>query len=97
MCVMKEEPFSIEDRETARAILRYLAKRPKAKDTLEGIAQWWLRPERSKPALGDVARAVTFLLSEGFILETRRIGLPPYYRLNPHKGEDISRILKRSS
>jgi hypothetical protein len=80
----------------ACAILRYLQASPDAKDTLEGIAQWWLWLEVTEPALADVKRALALLVSEGIILETRRDGIPLYYRLNPAKRKDISRILDGS-
>ena len=75
---MSKTPDTVEDRETARAILRYFVRHPEAKDTAEGIAQWWLEAERSKRA--TVERALAWLLSQGVILERRRKGLPPYYQ-----------------
>ena len=88
-----------EDASAARArgiacdILRYLETYPEAKDTLEGIAQWWLWRELPERLLGEVEQAVSLLLSRGVILETRREGVPPYYGLNPQRRKVISRIL----
>lgn len=78
---MSKTPYSSAERKTARAILRYFVKHPEAKDTLEGIAQWWLGDEISKRV--NVERAVSLLLSRGLVLETRRKGLLPYYQLVP--------------
>ncbi len=89
---MSKVPYTVEDRETARAILRYLVKHPDAKDTSEGIAQWWLDGEKTKRM--NVERAVSLLLSQGLILETRRKGLPPYYRLNAKKPAAVLKILR---
>jgi hypothetical protein len=91
---LSPEPYSAEEREIARDILRYLEKHPEAKDTLEGIVQWWLSRERVERRLTKVERAVSFLLFQDLILETRRIGLPPYYRLNHEKEKEIVEILK---
>lgn len=89
------EPCTVAEWELARAILHYLESHPKAKDTLEGIAQWWLLQEWSECLLGDVEQAVTWLCSQGFIIETRRPGVSPYYQLNPQKSEEISKILNK--
>lgn len=80
---MGKRPYPSAERETARAILRYLVKHPEAKDTLEGIAQWWLGGEIGKRV--NVERAVSLLLSQGLVLETRRKGLSPYYQLVPKR------------
>lgn len=79
------EPWTAEERDIARAILRYLETHPEAKDTLAGIAHWWLGLEGGERTIGEVERAVSFLCSEGHLLETRRKGLPPYYQLYPEK------------
>jgi len=83
-----------EEIEIARAILRYLQGHPEAKDTLEGIAQWWLLREWTERRVAEVERAVSFLVSEELVLQTSRTGLPPYYQLNDEKGREISDILK---
>ena len=53
-----------------RAILRYLEENTSAKDTLEGIAQWWLLREWSKRKVVEVEGAVSLLLSKDLIVET---------------------------
>ncbi len=93
---MSEEPDTAEARDIARAILRYLENHPEAKDTLDGIARWWLRREGSARLRRDVERAVSLLLSQGLILETRRPGVPPYYRLNLQQRKGIIKFLKDS-
>ena len=90
-----EEASAAKAREIARAILRYLEAYPDSKDTLRGIAQWWLWRELAEQRLENVERAVATLLSERLILETRRQGLPPYYGANPQWRKAISRILSR--
>jgi DNA-binding transcriptional ArsR family regulator len=84
--------YTGEDRETAQAILRYLLKYPKAKDTVENIAQWWLEGERRKRM--NVERAVSLLVSRGLIIATQRKGTRPYYRLNPKRRRAAFRLLR---
>lgn len=91
---VNEEPDGIAAREIAREILGYLDLYPEAKDTLEGIAQWWLQREPSAQVLQDVERAVIWMLGQGVLLESRRPGMPPYYRLHPQQREAITKFLK---
>ncbi len=80
--------------EIACAILRYLETYPEAKDTLEGIAQWWLWLELTESRRGELKQAVSLLVSRGLILETRRDGIPSYYGLDPKQRDAITRILR---
>ena len=89
---MSEKPYTTEERETAQAILRHLIKYPEAKDTVEGIAQWWL--EEKKGGRMNVKRAVSLLLSQGVVAETRRKGLRPYYKLRPRQRAAALRLLR---
>ena len=91
---MNKEPEGIAARKIAREILRYLDLNPEAKDTLDGIAQWWLRRAPSAQVLQDVERAVIWMLGQGVLLESRRPGMPPYYRLHPQPRETITKFLK---
>ena len=91
---MNDEHEAAAARTFALAILRYLDRYPEAKDTIEGITQWWLRRERSTRVLGEVEGAVSWLLAHDFLLETRRRGVPPYYWLNPQRRAEIAIMLK---
>jgi len=95
-CRMSDQLSGVEEIEIARAILRYLRTHPDAKDTLDGIAQWWLLREWTERRVAEIERAVTFLVTEELVLQTTRTGLPPYYQLNDQKGTEISKILQRS-
>jgi hypothetical protein len=83
-----------QERDIARAILRYLRAHPEAKDTMDGIAEWWLEGRHSERRV--VERAIGLLLSHGAVLETRRRGLPPYYQANPQAPPDAAALLDRS-
>lgn len=48
----------------------------------------------TEPVLKDVKQAVALLVSKGIILETRREGVPTYYRLNPKQRDVIARVLR---
>jgi hypothetical protein len=91
---LTQEPAqTTRDRAIAGEILGYLDTHPEAKDTLDGIVEWWLPHRRSeRPA---VERAVSLLLSHGVVLETRRRGLPPYYQANRQAPPDAAAQFRR--
>ena len=60
--------------ETARAILDYLRKNPDARDTLDGIVQWWLPEQKLRPRIATIKEALDQLIASGSITE--------------HKGKD---------
>lgn len=83
------------DLEIARVVLRYLQDHPDAKDTLQGIAQWWILRECAERKMSEVEEGVSVLLAKGWIVEMRREGLPSYYGLN--KTATTAEQLTRSS
>ena len=60
-----------------RMILDYLAEHPQAMDTVEGIAEWWVRRQEVRSLVRSVTRIVHRLTEEG-ILE--QIGNGPHSR-----------------
>lgn len=49
------------------AVLDYLREHPRAMDTLEGIAQWWLVRQRVRMSVELVARALEDLEQSGLV------------------------------
>jgi hypothetical protein len=78
----------------AQAILQYLQGHPDAKDTLEGIAEWWLLKEWTERKYQEIEATLSDLVSRGLVIELRREGLAPYYWLNHEKQDEISQILE---
>jgi hypothetical protein len=76
----------ISGEELALSILSYLQKNPGAKDTLDGISQWWVTGRSAEGRVSEVATAIDLLLSKD---------LPPYYRLNQEKGDVVCRVLSQ--
>ena len=81
----------------ARAILEYLQGHPDAKDTLEGIAQWWLLKEWTERKYHQIEASLSFLVSEGLVIQRKREGMTPYYWLNRAKQNEITQILVNSN
>lgn len=63
-------------RRAAIAILQYLHDHPQAKDSLEGIAQWWVGQEEA-----TVEKALKFLVKAGVLQKRRHL-----YRLTAFKA-----------
>jgi hypothetical protein len=80
--------------EVARRILRYLQANPQAKDTLEGIVEWWLLQERIEEAVDWVSKAITWLVTNGYLLEKKISGSKTLYEINPSKRDEIVEFLK---
>ena len=91
---MPPEPFPDVVREIARDIVRYLVAHPQAADTLDGVVQWWLLGEGHTHRRAFVEQALDWLLAQGLLREIRRVGVPPYYRLNPQHQEAIAALLQ---
>jgi len=53
--------------EIAGEISRYLAKRPNAADSVEGIRRWWLLRQRYEDSAQLVQEALERLLQEGVV------------------------------
>ncbi len=59
-------------------LVEYFFRHPRAKDAVEGIAQWWLP---SRPDRKSVQEALTVLMAEGLVIERRTLGESAIYGL----------------
>ena len=77
--------------ELADEILRYLLEHPEAKDTIDGIADWWLTERRVRQGIVEVEAALGHLVERGLIDAVEREDgrchycLKPEIELNSHK------------
>jgi hypothetical protein len=91
---VRGEGHATEERKTAQAILSYMIKHPRATDTVEGIALWWIAPSRRERSMGEVQRAASYLVSRGLITETQRKGVLSYYKFNLRRRAAALRFLR---
>ena len=80
--------MSDEKVEVTKEILQYLIDNPDARDTVDGIVQWWLlgTKEHSKRV---VEAALKTLVDEKLLIEHHRGDSPNDYRLNRRKRKQI--------
>jgi len=85
-----------DEMQIARDVLAYVVKNPEAKDTLEGIARWWLQRERVEQRVEEVSAALHLLVERGLVLERTGLGDRSYYQLNRERSREIESFLKGS-
>jgi hypothetical protein len=79
----------------AHEILTYLATRPKAQDTLDGIEQWWLLERHIERHSDLVRQAVDTLVEQGWLVENKGKDAQSRYRLNPERREEPKAWIER--
>jgi hypothetical protein len=58
-----------DEEDVAEAILGYLSEHPRAMDTLEGIAEWWLVRQQIRVHVAMLRRVLRRLTDEGLLEE----------------------------
>jgi hypothetical protein len=59
------------DKTIGERILEYLAEHPGARDTPQGIAEWWLLSSNTRQAVADVEDALRDLVARNRVSVTR--------------------------
>jgi len=79
----------------AEAILAYLAEKPDAEDTIEGIVEWWLLHERITSQTLHVKKALAELLNAKLIVERKGRDSRSRYSVNRRKLKQIREIVRQ--
>ncbi|MGD0125403.1 MAG: hypothetical protein ABSF46_08600 [Terriglobia bacterium] len=69
-----------QEADLARAVMGYLGEHPRAMDTVQGIAEWWVMRQQLRVEVDVVARVLQRLMHEG-LLEKVDSANGPLYRL----------------
>ena len=83
--------------EIARDILSYLNANPEARDTLNGIIEWWLLEEQIKHRIEMVKEAVAELVKKGLLIETIGWDSQIQYQINSERAKEIGSLLDRDT
>lgn len=85
------------DKNVSQQILRYLLRHPNARDTVEGISEWWILEEKIIQRYSEVQQALTKLVGQGFVLEKRIPNAGVFYCLNKDKKSLIKEIVENGN
>lgn len=77
------------------SLLNYLFKRPAAKDTFQGIAEWWIFREQASYDLERISRALNLLVSQNFVIVKHYSGQEEFYQVNEEKLDEIEAVLEK--
>jgi len=77
----------------AKKVLAYWVDHPAAKDTLDGITDWWIRYEEFRCWRPQIEQALSELVKMNLVLEKKRPGSETYYELNRKSGQDIRQMI----
>ena len=77
----------------ARDVLAYLSEHPLARDTLEGVVEWWLLQQHVQRWTPRVEAVLAQLVSEGLLLEHKDQDERSHYQLNQSNLEAIREFL----
>ena len=81
--------------EIVEALLSYLIENADARDTLEGIVEWWLLDQTIRPNTAEVKRVLDDLVAKKLVLERKTGDKRIHYCVNPRKKKEIQALLKR--
>jgi hypothetical protein len=81
----QKEATSGADCSPRELILGYLRRHPQAKDTIEGITEWWLLEERIVRAELAIQAALDELVADGRVLRESQFDGRVFYRANPSR------------
>lgn len=90
---LKEDHYFKERKQIAHEILAYLTDHPDSRDTLEGIAQWWLLEQEIKCQIDKIRNALTDLVAKGLVLEYKSADSKIHYGINWSEYEGIQAFL----
>jgi hypothetical protein len=81
----------------AREILRYFLRHPDSADSLTEIARWRLMQEQVRQSVETTLEALQGLVSEGYVIEERRLGTERIFQLNAKKRKEAEVFVRRET
>ena len=94
---MKEGLLINNESKIGNEILAHLVDHPNARDTLEGIVEWWLLERQIKFQTARVKEALSDLVDKELLLERKGANSHIHYQLNPTKYNEIQGLFTRIS
>jgi hypothetical protein len=88
-----DKPGLLEHRDIAWLILGYLSRCPDAKDTVEGVQQWWMTGLQGSTHARRVQGALDELVKAGWLLSSELRGTGIVYGLNADRRQELRLIV----
>ena len=88
-----DRPGLSKQADIAWLILAYLWHCPDAKDTVEGVHQWWLGRLQTRIDARGVRKALHNLEKAGWVISSERRGTGMVYGLNADRRHELRHIL----
>ena len=89
-----EETVNHRQRELLHEILAYCVEHPDAKDTVDGILNWWRRGGVAEAPVAERRSAIDLLISMGWLTRPRASSFGEIYGVNKAKLPEIRQYLK---
>jgi hypothetical protein len=89
--------MATEQHAILRGILAYLSEHPKAQDTVEGIAEWWLLRQRIRDSVTATEQALNELVERELVIRDEGPDGRWTYRLNQQRFGAVCELLARES
>jgi len=81
----------------ATEILDYLARKPDAQETIEGILHWWVLDAHIRNWAPKIAKTVAQLVEQGFLEKKRSVDGNVFYRISSHYRATLQQRPPRNS
>lgn len=81
----------------ASGVLSYLADNPAARDTFEGIVEWWLLEQRIKHDISEVREVLADLSARDLVQAYETGDARIHYRINRNRESEIRALLEAGS
>ena len=75
----KQNEERLREEEMADAVLGYLAEHPRASDTFEGIAEWWIMRHQVRVEVNTLKRILRQLIDSGLLEKNEGGGTARYH------------------
>ncbi|MGE0824923.1 MAG: hypothetical protein AB7G75_17810 [Candidatus Binatia bacterium] len=89
----QEAPETLPYDESLVAILRYLLANPTAKDSIQGITNWWLPQISGRLGKRKIKASLDLLVSKGWLIGRSSLQSEIIYWLNESKVMEIEKFL----
>ena len=91
---MERPDQSLTSNRVVWLLLGYLYSHPDAKDTAEGIENWWLRAQGAIVHLMGVRQALNDLVAKDWLVRRGSMSDHQVYGLNPARKTELQELFK---